>query len=94
MKRIYYTPHLELRLELREIPYNLPKNIYQTSKERYFDTETQKLIAVKLVKYKNKIRELAIIYEETEKEIKLITIHPLKIYQKLSRIKSGRWQKL
>jgi len=94
MRKIVYSPHLIFRLKLREIPYFLPRRIYQTSKERYFDTETQKKIAVGKARYKNKLREMAVIYEEMNDQIILITVHPLKKYQKLNRIKSGRWQKL
>ena len=94
MKRIFYTPHLTLRLRFREIPYSLPKRIYQTSKEHYFDKKTFRKIAVKKIKFKKKIREIAVIYEEINNQINLITIHPLKIYQKVSRISSGRWQRL
>ena len=94
MKKIVYSPHLLLRLKLREIPYPLPKEIYQTSKEHYFDRETLKKVAVKRVKYKNKLREMAVVYEEINNQINLITIHPLKDYQKISRINSGRWRKL
>lgn len=94
MKKIVYFPHLLIRLELREIPYLLPKQIYQTSKEHYFDKETLKKVAVKKVKFKNKLREMAVIYDEANGQINLITIHPLKKYQKISRIKSGRWQKI
>ena len=94
MKKIVYSSHLRLRLKLREIPYLLPKEIYQTSKEHYFDKETLKKVAIKKVKFKEKFREMAVIYEEINNQINLITIHPLKDYQKISRIKSGRWQKL
>ena len=94
MKKIVYSSHLILRLKLREILYSLPKKIYQASKEHYFDKETLKKVSIKKVKFKKKIREMAVIYEEINNQINLITIHPLKNYQKLSRIKSGRWQKL
>jgi len=94
MKKIVYSSHLILRSKLRGIPYHLPKEIYQTSKEHYFDKETLKKIAVKKVRYKKKMREMAVVYEEIDNQINLITIHPLKKYQKISRIKSGRWQKL
>lgn len=94
MEKIIYSNHLELRLNLREIPRNFPKNIYKTSKERYFDNKTKTIIAVKKIKHKNKIREIALIYKEAHQEVILITIHPLKIYQKISRINSGRWTKL
>jgi hypothetical protein len=94
MKKILYSPHLILRLKLREIPHSLPKEIYQTSKEHYFDRETGKKIAIGRAKYKSKLREMAVVYEEINGQISLITIHPLKKYQKISRIRSGRWQKL
>jgi len=94
MKKIVYSQHLILRLKLREIPYYLPKAIYQTSKEYYFDEETFKKVAIKEVKFKGKLKEMAVIYEEINGKINLITIHPLKKYQKISRIKSGRWQKI
>ncbi|MCD6500700.1 hypothetical protein J7K42_01635 [bacterium] len=94
MKKVFYTAHLKFRLKTREIPYSLPKKIYQTSKEHYFDKETLKKVAVKKVKFKKRLREMAVIYEEINSQINLITIHPLKNYQKISRIKSGRWQKL
>lgn len=94
MKEISYSEHLELRLKLRQIPHNLPKNIYKISTERYFDNETKNFVVVKKVKYKNKSRKMALVYKETIEEIILITIHPLKIYQKTSRINSERWIKI
>jgi len=92
MKQIIYSIHLMFRLKLREISYYLPKEIYQTSQEHYFDKQTLKKVAVKKVKFKNKLREMAVVYDEINGQINLITIHPLKEYQKISRIKSGRWQ--
>lgn len=94
MKEIIYTAHLELRLKLRGIPHNLPRAIYKTAEERYFDRETEKNVAVKRVNYKGKKRELMLAYQETDAGAHLVTIHPLKEYQKVSRVKSGRWQKL
>lgn len=52
------------------------------------------MVAIKIIKFKNKLREIAVIYEEINEQINLITIHPLKNYQKISRIKSGRWVKI
>ena len=94
MKEICYAEHLELRIKLRDLPYSLPKIIYQTVRERYFDAETQKLIALKHVKYKGKVREFMVAYIEDEERALIITIHPLKEHQKLSRIKSDRWRVL
>jgi hypothetical protein len=94
MKRVSYTPHLELRLRIREIPRDLLRKIYERAEERYLDNATGKFIAVSAAKYKDKLREFAVIYEEEGEEIRIITIHPLKPYQKFSRLQSKRWQKL
>ncbi len=94
MSKIMYSAHLEFRLKIRSIPRLLPKQIFQISKEHYFDTQTRKNIAIKKVRYKNKVREVAVIYEKVGGHIILITIHPLKILQKEHRIKSKRWQKI
>lgn len=92
-KKIIYTPHLQLRMKIREIENELPKQIYEKTKEKYFDTKTGYYIGVDEIYYKNKLREMAVTYEETPDEIKIITIHPLKPYEKLSKIRTGRWQK-
>ena len=94
MKKIVYSSHLELRLKIREIPHSLPRNVYQNSREHYFDKETGKNIAIGKVRLKGKLREIIVVYEEWEDEIRLITTHPLKALQKVSRIRIGRWQRI
>lgn len=93
-KNVVYTAHLELRVKLRFIPTDLPRKIYKTAKERYFDTETKLFIAIGQAIYKSKRREFAVVYEETATAVRLITIHPLKLQQKAARIQTGRWQEL
>lgn len=92
-KKVNYSSHLIVRMNLREIPYNLPMQIYRTASESYFDLQTGNYAAVKKTWYKDKWREMVVVYREEEEEIKLITIHPLKPYQKEARITSGRWKK-
>ena len=94
MKPITYSSHLNFRLEFRNIPRILPKKIVQISTERYFDTITGKNIAVAEIEFQNKIRDMAVTYDENANEIVLITIHPLKSMQKINRINSGRWKKI
>ncbi len=94
MKEIVYASHLEFRLKFRGITYTLPKDIYKTSQERYFDRVTKLLVATKVVRYRNKLREFALVYRENPETALLITIHPLKRYQKINRVQSGRWQKI
>lgn len=93
-KKILYTPHLKLRLKIRNIPFELPERIYKGASGFYYDKETAHYIAIKEVKFKGKQRELAVIYDEFPNRIEIITIHPLRPYQKSYRIKTGRWEKL
>ena len=73
---------------------DMPKEIYLTADERYYDSSTQYGIALKKMKYMGKNRDIIVCYEEVEDKVDIITIHPLKTYQKLQRIKSGRWKKI
>ncbi len=94
MKKIVYSVHLGLRLKLRVISRELPLKIYRLARERYFDADTLKNIAVMRVKFRNKTREMAVVYMDRQDDVLLITVHPLKTFQKDNRIKSGRWRKL
>ena len=58
---IVYTPHLEFRLKVRKIPYDLPQKIYQHSRERYYDNLSKHYIAIDRIEFKGKIREMALI---------------------------------
>jgi len=88
---IKYSNHLRFRLGVRNIPYDIPKDIYNYSVEHYYDTITGYYIAVGAHKYKKKIREMAVIYKEYDDILEIITIHPLKRGQKENRIRRGRW---
>lgn len=67
--------------------------IFENPDEKYFDTETNNLIAIKRSDYFGKNRDIMIVYNEQNDAIKIITIHPLKQDQKMRRIESGRWKK-
>lgn len=54
--RIKYSKHLKNRLSLRKIEYDLPRQIFKQSSERYLDIETGHLIAIMKVNLYNKIR--------------------------------------
>lgn len=92
--KIVYTAHLEFRLKIRNIPHELPRKIYQEAKEHYYDTMTGHSIAVSKDSFEGKARELAVTYDKKQYAAELITIHPIRPYQKHSRITSGRWKRL
>jgi hypothetical protein len=90
---ITYSDHLKFRLKIREINNNIPKLIFENSKEHYYDSLTGYNVCVSEINYKGKQREMVVVYEETTSKIKLITIHPLQLHEKLNKLNSGRWQK-
>ena len=92
--QILYSNHIKNRLSLRKIPYSLPQKIYEQSGERYFDAQTGYRVAIMKVRLYNKIRDVMIAYVIEGDYVKLLTIHPLGIDQKLKRVKSGRWSKI
>jgi hypothetical protein len=91
--KIIYTAHLKFRLKLRNIPYSLPKKLLKDAKEHYYDRLTGYYVAVHKLGFNNKIREFALTYDRKGDVIEIITVHPIKAYQKIARINSGRWQK-
>ena len=81
-------------MEIRDIPKNLPMKIFKEAQEVYLDTDTSYHIALKKLMYKNKIRDMIVVFEELDDVIILVTIHPLKSYQKEARVKTRRCKKL
>lgn len=79
---------------MRGIPSQLPKKIFKEAKEHYYDNLTRHYVAVHKHRFNRKSREIAVAYDKKGKIIEIITIHPLKIYQKTARISSGRWRRI
>ena len=92
--KVIYTAHLEFRLEVRDIPYDLPRKIFEKASEHYYDNGPGHYVALYRVNFKDKLREMALTYDQFEHKVELITLHPIKPYQKHSRINSGRWKKI
>ena len=79
---------------MRKIKYDLPKRIFEQSRERFLDKESGHFVATMKVAFYDKIREIMVAYTIEEDYAKLLTIHPLKDGQKENRIKTGRWRKI
>jgi len=92
--QIKYSKHIETRISLRKIEYDLPKRIYENAEERYLDTETGHTIAVMKAVIYGKERDIMVAYKHEDTDVTLLTIHPLKEGQKENRIQSGRWGKI
>ncbi len=90
-KQIEYSEHLKFRLQARQIPEKLPERIYRESKQRYFDHDTGRYVAVLSVLYHQQRCLMMIAFDEFEEDVTIITIHPIEKQQIQSRILSGRW---
>ena len=87
MKKIIWTEYLQYRSLIRGYDLSTIEQIIKYSQERYFDTESQRLIAIG--KHNNQIA--AIPYEESENFITPITIHLTTRQQINFRIRTGRY---
>ncbi|MBI4687632.1 MAG: hypothetical protein HY756_07600 [Nitrospirae bacterium] len=92
--QIKYSRHIETRLALRKIEYDLPKRIYENAEERFMDVDTGHSIVVMRAVIYRKERDIMVAYRHEDADVKLLTIHPLKEGQKENRIQSGRWRKI
>ncbi len=93
MKEIYYSDHLNLRLKIRKVPKKYPKIIYENYEQKFFDNVERSWIAIKKLKYNQKVRNMMIAYEIKENKIEIITIHPISDEKIINRTLSGRWIK-
>lgn len=64
MSHVHYTAHLQLRLQIGEIPEDYPRLILDEPDEQYHDSAEDRLIAVKHLHYNGRVRPMMIVYEE------------------------------
>jgi len=89
--RIEYSDHLKLRLQARYIAEELPELIYRKAKQRYFDHETERHVAVMSVMYHQQHCQMMIAFDQSAELVTIVTIHPIEKQQIKHRLSSGRW---
>jgi len=85
--KIVWSGYMKYRTELRGFDLMKITDILRYSKERYFDTITQRLIVVG----KHDERMVVIPYEKKNNEIIPVTIHAITRQQIKFRLKTGRF---
>lgn len=93
MAKVDYTEHLRIRLRIRKIPEEYPKEIYQNPEQKFYDNVEGNFIAIKKLRYNKELRNMMIAYEEKEGKTEIITIHPIADEKIINRIISRRWTK-
>ena len=84
---VLWTEYMKYKTELRGFELSKLDNILRHAEERYFDTTTQRVIAVG----KHDQRLVLIPYEKHGNEITPVTIHATTRQQINFRLKSGRF---
>ena len=79
-------------MRLRHIPAQLPELVYFEAERRVLDNQTGLLVALKRLEIQGKWRDMALSYTQSDEDIVLITIHPLREDQYERRLASGWWQ--
>jgi hypothetical protein len=90
-KPVRYSDHLEDRLVLRHIERGLPERIIRQAQRSFTDTATGYRIAVATVVYRGADHLMMVVFEETEREIIAVSIHPLEERDVERKIRNGRW---
>lgn len=89
--KVNYTNHLKFRIKIRNIPEEYPKLIYENPEQVFIDIFENRKIAIKKLKYNNKLRNMMIAYDEFDHRIEIVTIHPISDKQLINRQVSGRY---
>lgn len=89
--RILLRAHLKIRLKERNIPQDYPIKIVSNPDEKYFDTATNHQIAVKKLKYNEKVRLMAVAYDIIGESTQVITVHPTTDQEIKNKLKRERW---
>ena len=91
-KEIHYTDYFRYRMQFRRIPDGVPEQIFLHAIERYFDTETQRNIAVHQIRLgRGRRAQIMLAYEEYDDYVEFVTIHKIKRREINFRIRTGRW---
>ncbi len=91
--KIILQPHLIIRLKQRLIPQTYPSKIVSEAKNQYLDSLTNHKIAVKILKYNEKLRPMVVAYDIISSEIQIITVYPTTEQEIKNRVLSERWIK-
>lgn len=88
---ITLTKHLKTRLKQRKIPARTVIEIFNKSKENYYDNLRNHNIVIANVTLKKKAGKFLVAYDKIESRIEAVTIHPINDKQIKQRLDSGRW---
>lgn len=87
MPAIEWTDYLKYRAKLRGFDLTILENIIRRSDERYFDTETLRVIAIG----RHDLQLVAIPYELNEDVITPVTVHAITRQLIQFRLRTGRF---
>ncbi len=91
-KALVLTEHARFRTHLRRIPREAIEKALAHPIVEAVDTLTGYSIVVGKGLYGAANRLLTVVYEETEHEIQVVSVHPIRVSQYRMRLQRGRWK--
>lgn len=88
---IKYSRHLQFKITVRKIPEDMPKRIYRECRQRYYNHQSLRHIAVMEVYYNRRRTLMMIAYDQYSDHVEILTIHPITKRQVRDRLQTGRW---
>lgn len=91
--KVILRPHLKIRLGQRLIPQDYPRKIISDPEEKYFDTLSNRNIAIKTLPYCGKLRPMVVAYDIMGNTMEAVTIHPASDQEISNKLLKRRWVK-
>ena len=91
-KSLVLTEHARFRMHLRRISMEAINEVFAHPILQATDMLTDYSIVVGNGPYGPADRLLTVIYEETDQEIRIVSVHPIRASQYRMRVRRGRWK--
>lgn len=91
--RLKFSLHAERRMNERKISKSIIRKVIEAPDGCFFDTVTKHTIFIKRLLFREEERFIAVSTDQTEDQVVIVSVHPIRRRDYTSRIESGRWIK-
>ena len=91
MMRYRYSTHARRRMSERKVLRTLVRKVIQAADHTYVDTLTGYTIYLKRLPFKGEERRIAVSVDQNKDSATIVSVHPIRERDFVSRTNSGRW---
>lgn len=88
---IIYSAHAKRRMRERKLSRTVVNEVLEKADQRVLDTQTGYIVYIKRMLFKGKSRWIAVSIDEQETRKVVVSVHPIRDRDYVSRFDSGRW---